>query len=155
LHPPVERHAVSVGDGLPHPHRRGGTLLDAHAERERELLLHVLREALGHREHQRVASRLHGYDRSLHGHLRRHQRAHAIRRAGQLSRRRGSEARRLREEAREHGLVDARYLQQVGDEVAAVDDLARERLFDLPHGRHPALDDERAQGHGLARTIVG
>ena len=58
------------------------------------------------------------------------------------------EAHRLGEQPRQHPLVDARDLEQVRHEIAAVDHLPGEGLFDLTHGRDLALDDEGAQGHG-------
>ena len=39
-------------------------------------------------------------------------------------------------------------------EIAPVDDLAGERLLDLPHGRDLALDDEGAQGHGRGGDVL-
>src|SRR5271155_47870 len=55
-----------------------------------------------------------------------------------------------REHLGEDRFVDVRDLQEVGHQVAAVDDLARHRLFDLAHRGYPPLYDERAQRHGLA-----
>ena len=55
------------------------------------------------------------------------------------------------EQIDEHRLVDERDLEQVGHEIAAVDDLAREGLFDLPHRGDLTLDDEGAQRHWMGR----
>ena len=70
------------------------------------------------------------------------ERTHRVGGPRELARRRGRQAHRLGKEAREHGLVDARDLEQIRHQVAAVDHLACEGLLDLSHARDLTLNNE-------------
>ena len=61
--------------------------------------------------------------------------------------RRPCEFRRFGQQLDESHLVGRRDLEQVREQIAPVDDLTGEGLFDLPHGRDLTLDNEGAQGH--------
>ena len=139
----LERHAVARAIACVNAHRRRRALLDGHAEREPKLLRELGRERLGHRQDQLASAwTSSGTTVRCDRHLRGHERPHLLGGARKLTGRRGGEAHRLGEEAREHHLVDPRDLEQVRDQVAPVDHLACEGLFDLSHARDLTLDDE-------------
>jgi hypothetical protein len=128
---------------LHHANGRRGALFDAHPEREPELLFEIARQRLGDGEDELpVLLHLEGHDRPLDGDLAGDERLHALVRRGQSTGGRGRETHRLGEQPDEHSLVDLGDLEEVRDQVAAVDHLAGEGLLDLTHGRDLALDDE-------------
>jgi hypothetical protein len=155
VHPAVELHAVRPRDGLPNAHCGRRHFFDAHPQSERELVANLGGQWLDHGEHELLNVRLERHDRVLHRHFRRDQRADRIGRREELTGRRWRQVHRLSQERREHCLVDARDLEQVRDEVPAVDHLTSKGLLDLTHGRDLTLNDEGAQGHGARRTCPG
>jgi hypothetical protein len=115
---------------------------DAHPERERQLLFDLVREGVGDGEQQLLALDFERYGQVLNGEVRRHPCEHRIGSARQLARGCGWKAHRRREQLREHSLVDPRDLEQIGNQIAAINDLTSERLFDLAHGGDLTLDDQ-------------
>ena len=144
LHSPLEGDAVHARDRLADAHGGSDALVDAQAKREGELLFHVDGQRLGHDHHELAALDDQWHQRALRGHLGRDQRADVALRDGQLAGRCERQAQRLGQQLADRDLVEARHLEQVGDEVAAVDHLPCERLLHLSHGRDLALDDEGA-----------
>ena len=154
LQPAVERHPVVACERLLDANERRDLLRDRERERERQFLLDVGGERLGYRHGQPVAIDRERREVSLHRHLGRHEPHRVGLGARELTRRRRREAERLGDDREQLRLVELADLEQVRDEVASVEDLPRESLFDLADRCDLALDDEGAQRHALAATSV-
>ena len=151
----VEGDAVAVGDRLADAHQRGDELADGQVEREAQVVLHGGGEGLGDGDDERAVSHRQGEDPVPHGQLARDEAAHVGARQREAARRRGGQAHALGDQGAEHLLAEGAELEEVGGEIASVEDLPRDRVLDGAHGGGPSLDQDRAQGRHRGKRIIG
>ena len=141
-HPAVGRQAVVARDGLEDAEARGDSLDEADAEREGDLVLEGAREGLGDDDRELVTVDGQGEEDVPLRHVRRDEGERALGRFGQRAAAGTVERVGLGQDGRQRLLVRARHLEEVGEEIAAVQDLPGERFLHLAKARDFALDEQ-------------